>query len=239
MGNTKRKTVAARIQALLAKTVDQGCTEAEALLAASKAKELMDKYQINLSEAHLEDEGFVRGTSERPEKRRFNAQKWLAAAVANYCDCKVWETTTMKHGKWSTAVVFFGLRSDVEMANWLLKALEAFTWVQTDKFGGLYFERRNFAMGCSRRISERLKEEATARRSKDLNMSSGRNLVVVKNALVKREFNKLGILLRQTQSSYTMGGSSGAKDAGRAAGNKANFGRPVARSTEALRIGSR
>lgn len=32
-----------RIRALLAKTVDRGCTEAEALAAAAKAKKLMDE----------------------------------------------------------------------------------------------------------------------------------------------------------------------------------------------------
>lgn len=39
--------IAARVKALLAKTPENGSTEAEAMLAASKAPELLDRYQID------------------------------------------------------------------------------------------------------------------------------------------------------------------------------------------------
>lgn len=42
-----------RIQALRAKTVDQGCTEAEALAPAVKVAELLDRYGLSLSELDL------------------------------------------------------------------------------------------------------------------------------------------------------------------------------------------
>jgi len=42
-----------RIQALRAKTVEQGCTEQEALTAAEKVAELLDRYGLNLSELDL------------------------------------------------------------------------------------------------------------------------------------------------------------------------------------------
>ena len=52
-----------RIRALLAKTVDRGCTEAEALAAASKAKALMDEHQVSLTD--LDDsEGYVSGAAD-------------------------------------------------------------------------------------------------------------------------------------------------------------------------------
>ena len=40
----------ARIKALLAKTAEANCTEAEAQLASDKARELIAKYQIDLTE---------------------------------------------------------------------------------------------------------------------------------------------------------------------------------------------
>ena len=59
-------------------------------------------------------------------------------------------------------------------------------------------------------------------------MSSGRDLVVVKDEIVKREFDKLGLRLRSVScSSYRDGGSHGAREAGYAAGDGASFGRPV------------
>lgn len=238
-----RKEIAARIKALLAKTVDKGCTEEEAMAAAAKAKQLMDKYQIDLSEADLEAEGFVKGVAERAERRRFNVQNWIARAIAEYCDCKYWSTAKLevdaKTGKVrrTSPIVFFGLRSDVEFANWLLKALEAFTWAQADRFGGNYYERRNFAMGCSQRISERLIEEAERRKQGDVTMATGTSLVVVKDKLVAREFDKLGLKLRKTYSSYTHGGSRNANAAGRAAGDRATFGRPVNGGRGTLSIG--
>ncbi len=45
----------ARIQGLRAKTTDNGCTEAGALLAAAKVAELLDRYDLSLSDVELHD----------------------------------------------------------------------------------------------------------------------------------------------------------------------------------------
>ena len=42
----ERSKIAARIRALLAKTVENGCTEAEALSAAAKVAELLDRHDL-------------------------------------------------------------------------------------------------------------------------------------------------------------------------------------------------
>ena len=42
-----------RIQALRAKTVDNGCTEDEALSAAAKVAELLDRYDLSLTDVEL------------------------------------------------------------------------------------------------------------------------------------------------------------------------------------------
>src|SRR5215467_2386473 len=39
----------AKIRALFAKTIEAGATEAEAMTAAAKARELIDKYQVDMS----------------------------------------------------------------------------------------------------------------------------------------------------------------------------------------------
>src|SRR6478752_2303796 len=42
-----------RIQGLRSKTTDNGCTEAEALLAAAKVAELLDRYDLSLTDAQI------------------------------------------------------------------------------------------------------------------------------------------------------------------------------------------
>jgi Protein of unknown function (DUF2786) len=231
-----RQEIAAKVRALLAKTVDTGCTEQEALAAAAKAKELMDRYQVDLSETELEDEGFVRGTAESPEQRKFNVQSWMiGGAIADYCEVKCWRQQADYRQKYR--YVFFGLRSDVEFANWLLKGLEAFIWQKADEFGGSYFDKRNFAMGCAERIAERLWAEVKARKQKPVTMSSGRDLVVVKHAIVQREFDKLRMKLTTVyRSGPCCGGSEDARSAGYQAGDGASFGRPVSSASARARI---
>jgi len=43
-----------RIQGLRANTTDNGCTEAEALLAAAKVAELLDRYDLSLTEGSID-----------------------------------------------------------------------------------------------------------------------------------------------------------------------------------------
>ena len=42
-----------RIQGLRSKTTDNGCTEAEALLAAAKVAELLDRYDLSLTDIEI------------------------------------------------------------------------------------------------------------------------------------------------------------------------------------------
>src|SRR6187401_3437396 len=44
-----------RIQGLRSKTTDNGCTEAEALLAAAKVAELLDRYDLSLTDIEIRD----------------------------------------------------------------------------------------------------------------------------------------------------------------------------------------
>jgi Protein of unknown function (DUF2786) len=42
-----------RIQGLRSKTTDNGCTESEALLAAAKVAELLDRYDLSLTDVEI------------------------------------------------------------------------------------------------------------------------------------------------------------------------------------------
>jgi hypothetical protein len=225
-----RSEVAARVRALLAKTVERGCTEHEALAAATKAFELINKHQLDMSAIELESEGVIRGLAEKAETRKLNVQSRLVAAVAEFCEVRGWLETEQR-GQHSR-VMFFGLKSDVEFANWLLRALERFVWQHADEYAlksgeSDYLSKRNFCIACCERVNERLRHEVMLRRLKQAPTSSRKSLMIVKRALVEREFEKLGIHLAMRSYCCGGGGSANATQAGRAAGDRAGFGRPV------------
>lgn len=65
-----REKILAKIRALTAKTVDAGCTEAEALLASEKAAALMRDYQISHSELFIEQHSVRRRTAGQSQRDR-------------------------------------------------------------------------------------------------------------------------------------------------------------------------
>ena len=59
-----------RIQALRAKTIDNGCTEDEALSAAAKVAELLDRYDLSLTDVEIREAACERREYETSRKKR-------------------------------------------------------------------------------------------------------------------------------------------------------------------------
>ncbi len=78
-----------RIQALRAKTIDNGCTEDEALSAATKVAELLDRYDLSLTDVEMRDAPCERREYETWRKKRILIDGCIGA-VAHFCDCRVW-----------------------------------------------------------------------------------------------------------------------------------------------------
>jgi len=78
-----------RIQGLRSKTTDNGCTEAEALLAAAKVAELLDRYDLSLTDVEIRDARCERREYETYRKKRIPLDDCVGA-IANFCDCRVW-----------------------------------------------------------------------------------------------------------------------------------------------------
>jgi len=166
----------------------------------------------------------------------------LAYAVAQFCDCKVWLT------KSTDECHLFGLKTDAEFAGWLIVSLERFV-----ASGALAYianqprmdprprweAEKAFVLGACVRISERLMQLATERQKNRDGTGDGRSLVIVKNAIVTREFAKLDMKLRSCGRSKTHAVDGGAFNAGRAAGDNASFGRPVNGGGKVAQIGGK
>lgn len=105
MENSKLERVHALINKLLAVTVDNGATEAEAITATLKVQEILAKYDMELSDVGAVKEDIVEETVETSN------DKWrlsLAVIVAeNFCT-KVW----VRDGN----IVFYGYKRHCEVA---------------------------------------------------------------------------------------------------------------------------
>jgi hypothetical protein len=234
------KSVAARVRALLAKTVENGATEAEALAAAEKASELLQKYQLTLTDAELRSEGVTeeRVDGHQPASgkvdKKFNIKRNLSVAVARFCECKVWRSRGWKDEQ----LVFLGLRSDAEFAVWLVDSLTLFVSTESARYVASrdwpdgptrWKARASFIDGCCSRISGRLYKLASERDKSDAKTATGTSLVVVKGALVTEAHEKArkALGLHKSRSRGRDISDGGAFAAGAAAGERAAFGRPV------------
>jgi Protein of unknown function (DUF2786) len=238
---TKREKVASIVEALLAKTTENGATEAEAMAAAAKARELMDRHQIDLGEVGMAREGVHKVSIKRGHYKTLAVKDRLAHFVSEFCDTRVWLT------KSSDQMHFFGLRSDAEFAGWLIGSLEAFiahgalSFIASQPFmeARVRWEaEKAFVLGAIDRINQRLAELTRDRRA-TMAKGNGKSLVVVKGALVASEFEKLGLTLGKGGKLAAAAKDRGAYGAGRAAGDRASFGRPVNGGGKVAQIGGK
>jgi uncharacterized protein DUF2786 len=233
-----RNSIIEKIKALLAKTVENGATEAEMLSALDKASAMMDAYDI--SDANLEiamDEAAILYADESDLKDPHRIKWRLSGSVSAFCNVQVYRS------RGETGLKSIGLPSDVQFAMWLLDSLADFV------FNELYVhlivclaprsERRiitrSFIEACCSKISERL--IVLVERSKAARTANGRELVVIQDAAIKAFMKDHNIHLR----THCLGGSANVDDearaAGSAAGDRASFGRPISGAAGVLRLG--
>lgn len=201
-GDDELARVIERIRALRKKTVELGCTEQEAMLAAGKVAELLERYGLTLSEVELRKqacEGFGFDTGRKqgaPIDECFRS-------VAYFCDCATWSE---HNAAGELRQVFFGLPADIEAARCLKDLVIAAFDTETAAFkaGEVYAsagasERRasakSFQIGLARGISRKLGDLREAR-EKAASKSTGRDLMIVKRSIVEEEMEKLGLTLR-------------------------------------------
>jgi hypothetical protein len=219
--NDSRKKMLERVKALLAKTIVNGCTEGETLAALAKARELMAAYEITESEVQPETEKAQIHPTGSHWYDPYLIKRWLAHDVAGFCRCRVWWSSNRE-------ITFCGLESDVIFATWLLDTLQQFAirelmaFLNDLKQQGKPTPRSvssSFVHGCTGRIGKRLQELTPVE-------PVGSGLVVSRNALIDAAMAEAGIRLSSRSSSVRIG-DGGAYAAGDAAGNHANFSRPV------------
>ncbi len=114
-----RQNVIDKILKLMAKTIERGATEAEAIQAALIAQKMMNDYNIEQSELHAEEEELIiNRVCEISSDKSFYKQ--LAAVIAPNFRCKVY---TSPNGPRKSVVHFYGYERDTEAANIIFQHL--------------------------------------------------------------------------------------------------------------------
>ena len=212
----------ARLQGLRSKTTDNGCTEAEALSAAAKVAELLDRYDLSLTDIEIRDAQCEQRGYETRRKKRIPLDDCIDA-IANFCDCRVWRE---KSQSCNARYVFFGLPSDIEAAHYLTELIDNAVRSELGRYknsaGYRFFRHQDrhvanssFTLGMIASIADKLTE---MKRERDaVKDGSGRDLVVLKATVVNAELAKLDLKLQTVPGTARMV-SPAAYEAGEAVG---------------------
>jgi hypothetical protein len=217
-----------RIQALRAKTVENGCTEQEALAAAAKVAALLDQYDLSLTDVQMRREQCEKGVIATNSKKRHPITACIGA-IAEFCDCKVW---LEKDEAGKVGYVFFGLKPGVEMARYVYEVIEGAMRTEWESYRKAqrfirYSDdlRGSFMFGMAVSVADKL-TALKAERDAANRASRGRDLVLLKHSVIDQEFAQLNLRLRQTRSSGRKV-ALGAFEAGQTAGEAVTLNVPV------------
>jgi hypothetical protein len=233
-----RNSIIEKIKALLAKTVENGATEAEMLSALAKASAMKDAYDISDADVQTAKDEAAMLHADAPDLRDPHQIKWrLSGGVAAFCNVAIYRS------RGETGLKCIGLPSDVQFAMWLLDSLAdfVFTELYAHLIGCLAPQserriiKRSFVEACCEKISDRLAE--LVEHSKAASTANGRALVIVQDAAIKAFMKDHDIHLRTRCIGGSANVDSAARAAGHAAGDRASFGRPVSGPVGVLRLG--
>jgi hypothetical protein len=194
------ESIVKRIHALMSKTLENGCSEAEAMAASAKVQELLHKHQLSMSDIKLKEEKCETGSYDMGMKTK-QPIDWVIGAIAHFTDTKCWRSYDRQN---NICYKYFGFEHDVLIAKYITKLLDRamiFAYEDYRKHpdfvpGGKHKE--GFMLGMATRLSERLYEMKRAQQRTDVE-TTGRDLVVVKSAIVTEEYAKLNMKLKQSK----------------------------------------
>lgn len=162
MSTETRKKMLERVKAILAKTMENGCTEGEAMAALAKARELMATYEIDEKELEsLTEKAQIHKTAPSDP---YEIKRNLCVNVGKFTSCKAFRDR-------EEVINFAGKESDIVFASWLLDTLQMFVMRELRAYQKKLITEKgighsnnltsaSFVAGCAHRINEKLKELA-------------------------------------------------------------------------------
>lgn len=229
---SKRERIAATIRALRAKTVENGCTEAEALSAAQKLADLLQQHDMTLDEAELRESPFERHTETHDDW--VGERLWkVADGIAHLTGVRYW---VQRPGERPT-VTFFGFAHEVDVAKYLLEICRAAMLREKTRVlladprkYQTYHQRRRavtpFLDGMADRLRQRLRDMKPPE-------PTGTGLVVLRGALIDAAMPEK---LKERGARPSRDTEAGYRD-GVAAGDRVALNQGLSGGTEMRRIG--
>lgn len=214
------------IRSLHSRTEENGVTEAEAMEAAAKIGALLAQHDLELSQVMLDGmkSSMVKEWVYAPD----DSAGSVVTGIGKLCSLIVYRDK----GSVGTRYALFGHDVDVELAKFLFEVITnamEHDWVQYgQKHGFKRTQRDSFRIGFSGRVHNRLldlKAQRDAEHARQVKMSGCTDLVIVKNHIVKVEWEKEGITLGKARA-RTIHDSAAYRE-GRSAGDKVNLNSPL------------
>lgn len=166
MPEEEKDSILKRIQKLLRMSEENGASENEALMAASKVQELLKEHNLSLSDVKddTEQEPIDR---ENFDLGKENWRAWIAQATAKLYFCSMFQSTKYENYKRVKKAVFVGRKSNrivaKSMCDYFEKTVERladeeFKTVPGSK-AAINKMKHAFRMGCASRLQSRLQEK--------------------------------------------------------------------------------
>lgn len=233
-----REKIAARIRALRAKTVANGCTEAEALAAAELLAKLLDHYNMTLDEAELREEPFDLHNEAHVDW--VGEKLWVVAAGISYLTgARYWKSSA---GVFPYEVTFFGFAHEVEVARYML---EICAYAMRAEQARICAGKRMVSEARRRRavrpfidgMADRLRDRIVAMKPP---APTGKGLIVLHDQLVEQAMKDAGHETMDCRGKVDMDAFDGYQDGVRAA-DKVSLNPGLADSGQAVaaRLGAR
>lgn len=211
----RRDSIAAKIRALLAKTVENGCTEQEAVAAAAVAARLLAEHDLTVDEVELRSNPFAQARHVEPDE--VGERLWRpASAISELTHTKLWQTP---QGVVPVGFTFFGFDHEVEIATYLLAICGRAMRTGVERLDADLALRRPEYRRSRRRAFLDGMADALARRIRALvpPIAPGTGLVVLRKELVEAAAEAKGIRTRTINSrpnhdlddAYSLGEAAG------------------------------
>lgn len=214
------------IRKLDARTQTNGCTESEAMEAAEKIGQLMSQFDIELTEVIISEEKCI-------QREVYAADESIGrviVGVGKLCSLVVYH----KNNTSPVTFVMFGMERDVELAVFLFEICSEAAdlgWAQfiAAGHGWTKKQRESFRVGFSDRVCDRMQDiKAKRDQEREARMRAApgsRDLVLVRDGVVREEFEKTGV--RLTSGGRTTVHNRSAYNAGQAHGANVNLNSPL------------
>lgn len=198
----KKEKILKKIKALLNRTVANGATFNEAEIAFRKAGQIMKEYCI--SEQEVNDFQPTNFIESKVKMTRFGDFTTLATAIADFFDCEFFWQRGLKRG------TFFGYDVDAELCVYFYdiakNALESGikNFKKSYKYHCLTYNNSpskltlSYIRGFCLKLASKLKEMKKEQDAEIL--STGTSLILVKQEMVKSEFDKLHQDIKEQKS---------------------------------------